>query len=229
MLAIILFFVGLAALQVLAIVARTIVVLIVLMMIVGSDIATIALVACMIITIFVATMLLVAQYMATCSRKTRCFCPWRSSREARHLVGCLTLLKESNELERVSRHHLVQVRKIELMHLGLHKEDLFTLLLHRGYFHHLTKVATLEIAEKLYSTPHELMHWHESGLLGCTKPANQLVACIGKTGDSHQVILDTFVKVCLFTICIVWTSLCDDADPFGQAYVLKALTYEVKQ
>ncbi len=44
------------------------------------------------------------------------------------LVSCLTLLKESNKLERVSRHHLVQVRKLELMCLGLRKEDLFTLL-----------------------------------------------------------------------------------------------------
>jgi hypothetical protein len=61
------------------------------------------------------------------------------------------------------------------------------------------------------------------------KPANQLVAYIGKTGNSLKVILDTFIKICLCTICIVWTSLCDDAGPFGQAYVLKALTHEVKQ
>ncbi len=35
------------------------------------------------------------------------------------LVGCLTLLKESDQLERVSRHRLVQVRELELMRLGL--------------------------------------------------------------------------------------------------------------
>jgi hypothetical protein len=97
-----------------------------------------------------------------------------------------------------------------------------------GYFHHSTEVATLEIAEKLYSTPHELLHWHESGLIGHTKPANQLVTYIGKTGNSLEVILDTLIEVCLHTIYIVWTLLHDDAGPFGQAYVLKALNYEVK-
>ncbi len=74
------------------------------------------------------------------------------------LVGCLTLLEKNNTLERVSRHCLVQVRKLELMCLGLRKEDLFTLLLQRGYFHCLMEVATLEVAEKLHSLPHELVH-----------------------------------------------------------------------
>jgi hypothetical protein len=94
------------------------------------------------------------------------------------LVGPLTLLEESDQLERVSRHCLVQVCKLQLMRLGLGKEDLFSLLLRRGYFHCSTEVATLEVAEKLYSTPHEFVYWHESGLLGRTKPANQLVAYI---------------------------------------------------
>jgi hypothetical protein len=78
------------------------------------------------------------------------------------LVGHLTLLKESNHLELVGRCHLVQVCELELMCLGLCKEDLFTLLLCRGYFHRLTEVATLKVAEKLYLTPHEHMHWHEA-------------------------------------------------------------------
>jgi hypothetical protein len=91
------------------------------------------------------------------------------------------------------------------------------------------EVATLEIAEKLYLMLHELVHWHERGLLGRTKPANQLVAYIGKPGDSLEVILDTFIKICLHTICIVWTLLCNDAGQFGQAYVLIAVTHEVKQ
>jgi hypothetical protein len=51
------------------------------------------------------------------------------------LVGCLTLLEESNELEKVSGHHLIQVRKLELMHLELREEDLYTLFLYHGYFH----------------------------------------------------------------------------------------------
>ncbi len=49
-------------------------------------------------------------------------CPWQSSQERHRLVGCLTLLKESNHLERVGRRHLVQVCKLELMHLGLAKK-----------------------------------------------------------------------------------------------------------
>jgi hypothetical protein len=61
----------------------------------------------------------------------------------------------------------------------------------------LAEVATLEVAEKLYLTPYELVHWHESGLLGRTKPANQLVAYIWKTGNSLEVIPDAFNKVCL--------------------------------
>jgi hypothetical protein len=106
---------------------------------------------------------------------------------------------------------------------------LLTLLLRRGYFHCLMEVATLEVAKKLYSTLHELMHWHESGLLGCTKPANQLVAYIWETGNSLEVIPDALGKVCLRTICIVWALLCNDAGLLDQAYVLKALTHETKQ
>ncbi len=115
------------------------------------------------------------------------------------------------------------------MHLRLRKEDLFTLLLRRGYIHCLTEVVTLEVAEKLHSTPGELVHWHECGLLGRTKPANQLVTNVGKTGDGLKVVPDALVKVCLCTICIVWALLCDNAGPLGQAYVLKALTQEAKQ
>jgi hypothetical protein len=112
--------------------------------------------------------------------------------------------------------------------LRLHEEDLFTLLLRYSYIHCLTEVATLEVAEKLYSMPRELVHWHESGLLGCTKPANQLFTYVRKSGDSLKVILDTLVKVCLHTICIVWASLHDDTGPLGQTYALKALTYETE-
>ncbi len=67
-------------------------------------------------------------------------------KNASHLVGCLTLLKESNHLERVDRHHLVQVSKLVLVCLTLRKENLLTLLLHCGYVHCSTEVATLEVA-----------------------------------------------------------------------------------
>jgi hypothetical protein len=143
-------------------------------------------------------------------------------------VGCLTLLKESDELEWVRGHRLVCIRKLKRMHLGLREEDLFTLLLCHGHFHCLTEVATLKIAEELYSMPHELMHWHESRLLGGTKPADQLVADIGKHGNGLKVIPDAFIKVCLHTVCIVEALLCNDICAFGQTYVLKTLTHQVK-
>jgi hypothetical protein len=149
------------------------------------------------------------------------------------LVGHLTLLKEGSHSEQVGRHRLVQVGKLVLvclrLRLRLHEEDLFTLLLRCGYVHHLTEVVALKVAEKLYLMPHELMHWHECRLLGRAKPANQLVTNVGEPGDSLKVVSDTFVKVCLCTICIFWELLCDEAGPFSQAYILKALTHQTKQ
>ncbi len=46
-------------------------------------------------------------------------------KNASRLVGRLTLLKESNELKRVSGHCLVRICKLKLMSFGLRKEDLF--------------------------------------------------------------------------------------------------------
>jgi hypothetical protein len=148
---------------------------------------------------------------------------------ASHLVSHLTLLKEGNHSEWVGRYHLVQVGKLVLMHLRLREEDLFTLLLRRGYIHCSTEVVTLEVAEKLQFTPHELVHQHESGLLCHTKPANQLVANVRELGNSLKVVPDALVKVCLHTICINWASFCGNADPLCQAYILKALTQDAKQ
>ncbi len=115
------------------------------------------------------------------------------------------------------------------MHLRLHKEDLFTLLLRRGYVHRPTEVATLEVAEKLHLTPHELVHRHERRLLGCTKPASQLVADVREPSDGLKVVPDALVEGCLCPICIVRASFCDNAGPLCQAYILKALTQEAKQ
>ncbi len=115
------------------------------------------------------------------------------------------------------------------MHLRLCKEDLFTFLLRHGYVHCSTEVVTLKVAEKLHSMPHELVHWHESGLLCRTKPANQLVANVGEPGNSLKVAPDALVEVCLHMICIVQASFRDDAGPLCQAYILKALIQEAKQ
>jgi hypothetical protein len=133
------------------------------------------------------------------------------------LVGCLTLLKEGNHSERVGRYPLVQVDKLVLVRLRLCKKDLFTLLLRHGYVHCLTEVVTLEVAEKLHSMPHELVHWHESGLLGHTKPANQLVADVGEPDDGLEVVPDALVKGCLRPICIIRASFCNDTGPLCQA------------
>ncbi len=65
------------------------------------------------------------------------------------------------------------------------------------------EVVTLEVAEKLHLTPHELVHLHESRLLGPTKPASQLVANVGEPGDGLKVVPDALIEVCLNMICIV--------------------------
>jgi hypothetical protein len=115
------------------------------------------------------------------------------------------------------------------MHLRLREEDLFILLLHRGYVHHLTKVLTLEVAEKLHLMPHELMHRHESRLLCQTKSANQLVANVGEPSNGLKVVPDALVKVCHRTIYIARASLFDNAGQLCQVYILKTLTQEANQ
>ncbi len=229
-LAIILFVVGLVVLHVLVVMLRAIVVLIVLMMIVRSMIIAIALVASMIVAIVTTSMLMVARFTATRGRNMSCFLfLWlllvfgNLLENASRLVSCLTLLKEGNQSEWTDRHHLVQARKLVLVCVRLREEDVFTLLLRLGYIHCSTEVVAL--AEELYLPPHEFMHRHESKLLGRTKPANQIFANVGEPDDSLKVVPDTFIKVCLCTICIFGASLCNDAHPFGQAYVLKTLTH----
>ncbi len=234
-LAIILLDVGLIAPHVFVVASRSIVASIVLMRIVGSLINAVVLVASMIVAIVTTAMLTVAQFTATCDRKLSHF-PFlwlfvlgNLLKNASRLVGCLTLLEEGNHLEQVNRHHLVQVGKLVLLRLGLHEEDLFTLLLCCRYVHCSTKVTILEVAEKLYLTPHELMHWHESRLLRSTEPANQLVAYVWESSNGLKIIPDTLVEVCLCTIYIVWALLCNDAHPLSQAYTLKVLTHEVEK
>jgi hypothetical protein len=110
---IILLVVGLVAPHVLVVALRAIVAPIVLMMIVGSSIIAVVLVTSMVVAIFTTATLTVAQFMATCDRKLSCF-PFlwmlvlgNLLKNASRLVGCLTLLKEGNHIERVSRYHLV--------------------------------------------------------------------------------------------------------------------------
>jgi hypothetical protein len=206
------------------------------MMIVGLLIIAVVLVALMMVAIILTAILTVAQFTAMCDRKmSRFLFIWmllilgNLIKNASRLVGCLTLLKEGNHSEQVGRHHLIQVGELVLVCLWLHKEDLFTLLLCRGYVHCLTVVVTLKVAEKLHSMPHELVQLHESGLLGRTKPANHLAASVGEPGNGLKVVPDALVKVCLHTIRIIRALFRNDAGPLCQAYVLKALNQEAKQ
>ncbi len=116
---------------------------IILMTIVGSSIIAVVLVALMKVVIFPTAMLTVARFMATCDRKMSHFLfLWlflilgNLIKNASRLVGCLTLLEEGNHSERVGMHPLIQVSELVLVRLRLCKEDLFTLLLRHGYFHH---------------------------------------------------------------------------------------------
>ncbi len=231
-LAIIPLFVGLVAPCVLVVASTMIMASIILMTIVRLAIVVITSVASMVAAIFVTTVLLAARFIATCGRNMSCtLFLWLLLvlgdllENASHLVGCLPLLEEGNHSEWVGRHHLVQVSELVLVRLRLWEEDLFTLLLRRGYVHCSTEVVALEVAEKLYLTTHEIVHQHESELLGQTKPANQLVANVREPGNGLKVVPDTLVEFFLCMICIFWTLLLDDAGPFGQAYVLKTLTH----
>ncbi len=181
--AIILLVGGLAVPCVLVVASTMIMALTVLMTIIRLATVVITLVALMVMVIFVATVLLAAQFTAACCRNMSrtlflwlLLVPGNLLKNASCLDSRLTLLKEDNHSEWVGRYHLVQVGELVLVRLGLGEEDLFTLLLRCGYVHHLTEVVTLKVAEKLHSTPHELVHWHESRLFCHTKPANQLVA-----------------------------------------------------
>jgi hypothetical protein len=115
------------------------------------------------------------------------------------------------------------------MCLGLRKEDLFALLLRRRQLHRLTDVATIKVAKKLYLTLLELMHWHEGGLLGGAKPADQLVANIGEPGNYLKVISDALVKVCLCTVCFGGELFGNNACSLSETYILKTLTHQIEQ
>jgi hypothetical protein len=112
----------------------------------------------------------------------------------------MTLLEKGDKPKQVHGHHLVCFCKLRLVCLGLHKENLFTPPLHCGQFHCSIDIATIKIAEELYSTPCKLMHWHKGGLLGIAKPADQLVADIVEPSDCLKVIPDAFVEVHLHTV-----------------------------
>ena len=176
-LTIILLLVGLFVLVVLVFATRVIVVSIVLMTIIILLIVTIVPVA-LVVVMILATMLLVAQITAASNGKMGhllfflLFHLLDLLKDTSHFIGSLMLLEKDNKPKWVRRQHLVHLRKLVLMCLGLREEDLFVLLLCCGQLHHSMDVATVKVAEKLYSMLHELMHWHVGRLLGGAKPEN---------------------------------------------------------
>ncbi len=158
-LAIILLLVGLFVLEVLVFATRVIVALIVLMTFAMSLVVTIVSVALMVVEIL-AIMLPVAQITAASNKKMRrLLLFWLLFlldlvKDASCFIGSLTLLKKGNELKQVCENHLVCFCKLELMHLELHKEDLFAFLLRYGQLDCSTDVATVKVAEELYLMLH---------------------------------------------------------------------------
>jgi hypothetical protein len=128
-LVIILLVIGFVALCVLVVVSTMIVASILLMRIVRLVIDAIVFVTLMVIAVLVTALMTVAQFTATRGRKMGRF-PFLQLllvlgnllKNDSYLVGCLTLLKESNHPERVSRHCLVQVSKLVLVCLSLREE-----------------------------------------------------------------------------------------------------------
>jgi hypothetical protein len=154
---IILLVVGLGAFQVLVVTSEAIVASVVSMTIARLVIVAIASVALMIVAVVTTAMLTVNRFTAMCGEKMSHFLfLWlllvlsNLIKNASSLVGCLTMLKEGNHSEQVSRYRLVQVGELVLVRLRLHEEGLFTLLLRRGYVHCSTEVLALEEAEKLH-------------------------------------------------------------------------------
>jgi hypothetical protein len=75
------------------------------------------------------------------------------------------------------------VSELVLMHLELHKEDLFALFLCCWQLNCPMEVAVVKVAEYLCPTLHEFMYQHEYRLLSNARPINQLVTYVGQPGD----------------------------------------------
>jgi hypothetical protein len=110
------------------------------------------------------------------------------------------------------------------MHLWLSKKDLFCFLLTCGQFHRLTEESAVKVAKELHTMLHELMHWHERGLLGNAKPTNQL-----EPGNCLEVIPDALLKVFLHQVHIVGASFAHNIGPLGETNVLKTLAHQAEQ
>jgi hypothetical protein len=190
-LVIILLLVGLFVLLVLVFAGRVVVALIVSMLAVMSLVIAIVLVTSMVVAVL-AMILSVAQITAASDGKMSRHHLFQLLflldlvKDAGRFIVSLTLLEKGCEPKWIHRHCLVCFRKLVLMHLGLCKEDLLTLLLHCGQIHRLTDIDTVEVAEELYSTLHELIHRHKGGLLGCPKQCISWLPIFGNPATASK-------------------------------------------
>ena len=88
------------------------------------------------------------------------------------------------------------------------------------------EVTTIKVAEELHSTPHDFMHWDEPGLLGNSKPTNQLVT---KPGGCFKVIPDTLIEVFFLEMHIVGALFTHNDGPLCETDVMETLAHQAEQ
>ncbi len=88
------------------------------------------------------------------------------------------------------------------------------------------EVTTIKVAEELHSTPHDFMHWDERGLLGNSKPTNQLVT---KPGGCFKVIPDTLIEVFFLEMHIVGALFTHNDGPLCETDVMETLAHQAEQ
>ena len=145
-------------------------------------------------------------------------------------IDVLALLEEANERSViVSGQSFMRLRILELMLPRHRKEDLLDPLRFRGKLHRRRKESFLEVAYKLHSSPHVVMHGHESGLSSRAKPADQLVADVREPGECLEVVSLAVDEVLVRLARVVRASRGHDVRPFGQADLLETLLQEREQ
>ena len=144
-------------------------------------------------------------------------------------IGVLALLEEANERDVVVGQSFMRFRILLLMLPRHREEDLLDLLGLRGQLHRRTKEPFLEVAHKLHSLPHVVMHRHECGLSSRAKPADQLVTDVREPGECFEIVSLALNEALVRLARIVRASRGHDVQPFGQADLLEALFQEREQ
>ncbi len=95
--------------------------------------------------------------------------------------------------------------------------------------HCLTEVTAVKVTKELHSMLHNLMHWHEHGLLGKAKPINQLVANIQESRNSLKVVLNALIEVVLCEVRIAKALLTHNIGTLHETDVLETLAHQAEQ